>query len=360
VLESLIDRIYEAAGSPRLWVDAIQWLCNYAESDRSSLIVLPQVGTARWVASTAPKCQSNSALAPPTLRNTGRHPRLHMLAHTKFIQDVDSAFICCGGSDMCSSNEHPWRAGTAIQVPNGDLAIVTAERRAERGPYGTGLLSRLDALRPHLVRACHLSAQYGYERARVATTTLDHIGLPAAILTASGRILITNECLQASHGRIASGQNTESLFRNFSNSKLLHEAISGVADGRSVACTLPVRAISDHRAFVAHVHRIAKPDDDVFDASAIQLILKKIGAPPAPDNDLLHVLFDLTPAEARLLRALAGGLRLQIYAENTGVQASTVRSQLRSIFVKTGTNRQSELLSIVASISTFAGSSASR
>jgi DNA-binding CsgD family transcriptional regulator len=359
VLEALIDRLYEAAGSPKLWADAIQWFNRYAEADRSSLIVVPQSGSARWIASPSPECHSTSVVASTTLRNTGRNTQWQTLAHTRFVQDVDGAFACCG-SAACRSTELAWRAGTAIQLPAGDLAIVIAERCAESGPFETGVLSRLDALRPHLVRACHLSAQFGYERARVAAAALDHIGLPAAILTASGRILATNTCLQGNHERISSGQHSEVLFRHFSSSKSLQDAISLVADGRRHSSTLPVRANSDHRAFIAHIHRIPKPENDIFDTSAMQLILRKIGVPPAPDNDLLHLLFDLTPAEARLLRALAGGLRLQLYAENTGVQASTVRSQLRSIFIKTGTNRQSELLSIVASISTFSGASASR
>jgi hypothetical protein len=208
VLETLIDRMYEAAGSPKLWPDAIQCLSAYAESDRGSLVVLPQVGSPRWIASPVPECRTNSAVAPPSYRNTGRHAQWHPLAHSQFVRDVNGAFVCCG-SEMCHVNEPSWRVGTAIQLPTGDLAVVTAERRAEHGPFGACILSRLDALRPHLVRACHLSAQFGYERARITTTALDRIGLPAAVLTASGRILAMNNRLQASYEKTSSGQSTD-------------------------------------------------------------------------------------------------------------------------------------------------------
>jgi DNA-binding CsgD family transcriptional regulator len=52
----------------------------------------------------------------------------------------------------------------------------------------------------------------------------------------------------------------------------------------------------------------------------------------------------LSQAEARLLEALVGGTRLGDYAARTGVSLSTVRTQLAQVFLKTGENRQSDLI----------------
>lgn len=65
-------------------------------------------------------------------------------------------------------------------------------------------------------------------------------------------------------------------------------------------------------------------------------------APLSPE--VLAVLYQLTPAEARLAALLAGGAELKDIAGTLGVSLNTARSQLRSVFAKTGTRRQSELI----------------
>jgi DNA-binding CsgD family transcriptional regulator len=55
----------------------------------------------------------------------------------------------------------------------------------------------------------------------------------------------------------------------------------------------------------------------------------------------------LTPAESDVVAALAHGQNLAAIAEARGVSVSTVRSQLKAIFRKTGTSSQVELLAWV-------------
>lgn len=56
-------------------------------------------------------------------------------------------------------------------------------------------------------------------------------------------------------------------------------------------------------------------------------------------------IFGLTAAEARVAVQLAGGYSLAEIAETNGVNISTLRAQLRSVYAKTGTNKQAELVS---------------
>ena len=66
-----------------------------------------------------------------------------------------------------------------------------------------------------------------------------------------------------------------------------------------------------------------------------------------PDGPLRDVL-RLTPAEARLAQALFEGASLQEAATRFAVSPNTLRAQLSSIFGKTQTNRQSELVALLA------------
>ncbi|MGY6532771.1 helix-turn-helix transcriptional regulator [Glycocaulis sp.] len=56
-------------------------------------------------------------------------------------------------------------------------------------------------------------------------------------------------------------------------------------------------------------------------------------------------IFGLTAAEARVAVQLAGGFTLAEIAEANGVNISTLQAQLRSVYAKTGTGKQSELVS---------------
>ncbi len=58
-------------------------------------------------------------------------------------------------------------------------------------------------------------------------------------------------------------------------------------------------------------------------------------------------LYDLTDAEASLTNGLINGYTIEEIANNTGLAYSTLRGYLRSIFLKTNTNKQHELVSSV-------------
>ncbi|MDG9929383.1 MULTISPECIES: helix-turn-helix transcriptional regulator [unclassified Pseudomonas] len=63
--------------------------------------------------------------------------------------------------------------------------------------------------------------------------------------------------------------------------------------------------------------------------------------------ELLAELFQLTPAESRLAGLIAQGLSPEDCAARLGVSINTVRSQLRSLFRKTDTERQVELAGLL-------------
>jgi uncharacterized protein YhfF/DNA-binding CsgD family transcriptional regulator len=69
---------------------------------------------------------------------------------------------------------------------------------------------------------------------------------------------------------------------------------------------------------------------------------------PGPDQaDLYSRAFRLTPAEARLAVHLASSGSLRDAADTLSVTYNTARSQLRAIFDKTGTHRQTELMRVL-------------
>ena len=64
----------------------------------------------------------------------------------------------------------------------------------------------------------------------------------------------------------------------------------------------------------------------------------------------LEQALDLSAAEARLVSALCSGGTLVDAAEKLGISPNTAKTQLASAFSKTGTTRQSELISLVSAL----------
>lgn len=69
------------------------------------------------------------------------------------------------------------------------------------------------------------------------------------------------------------------------------------------------------------------------------------------DAGLLDALYGLTPAETRLAGELLMGDALPAIATRLGVGASTVKSHLKSLFAKTATHRQADLVKLLMSLS---------
>jgi DNA-binding CsgD family transcriptional regulator len=64
-------------------------------------------------------------------------------------------------------------------------------------------------------------------------------------------------------------------------------------------------------------------------------------------TDLLWRAFSLTESEARLAEALLNGATLADFAKEREVSKQTLRNQLVGVMRKTGTRRQSELVSLL-------------
>jgi DNA-binding CsgD family transcriptional regulator len=80
------------------------------------------------------------------------------------------------------------------------------------------------------------------------------------------------------------------------------------------------------------------------------LTLYDVRAPHRIDASAVAAVFDLTPAEAGVAAALAEGRSPFEIAASRRISITTVRSQLRALLGKTGTRRQTDLVSRLLSL----------
>ncbi|MBS0555788.1 MAG: hypothetical protein JSR27_00085 [Proteobacteria bacterium] len=85
-------------------------------------------------------------------------------------------------------------------------------------------------------------------------------------------------------------------------------------------------------------------------AAAAALFVHPITPQPQRKRAYLQQLFGLTDVEAQLVVTLAQGDNLVQAGERLGKSVATLRTQLRSVFDKTGTRRQAALLRLIGSL----------
>ena len=80
------------------------------------------------------------------------------------------------------------------------------------------------------------------------------------------------------------------------------------------------------------------------------LTLNVLGPKPGPPEAILAKAFHLTPSEATLACVIARGAPLQIAARELEIPWETARKRLKSVFAKTYTHRQSELVALLLQV----------
>jgi DNA-binding CsgD family transcriptional regulator len=125
------------------------------------------------------------------------------------------------------------------------------------------------------------------------------------------------------------------------------------------ACNFPHRASAFSVGAMPSGQRlqvrvVPAPDEQPLGVVGERLALTFLSQGSAPrDAQHLQQMFDLTSAEAELVKLLAQGMSLQACADARAVSISTARAQLSAVFSKTGTSSQAQLLSVVLAMPAF-------
>ena len=102
---------------------------------------------------------------------------------------------------------------------------------------------------------------------------------------------------------------------------------------------------SDLHLSLVPVSHVSAPA--VLGHSHFAILIDDTEAPQDVEEQTLVELFRLTPMEARVAAAIAGGLGVQEAARNLDLSVPTLRWHLQHVFQKTGTARQAQLVSRV-------------
>ncbi|BAT59356.1 bacterial regulatory proteins, luxR family [Variibacter gotjawalensis] len=248
-----------------------------------------------------------------------------------------------------------WSASTAICSTSQDIIVFDLEQRFDKGPIGRDTLSKLDDFRPHIARAALVASRLGMKQAHSAVGAFQLVGLPAAVITRTGRVLAANELLENLPGQVKIVANDKLHFENRSAQDVFLRAAAhgGLAPKAVLSFALP--ATEEAPAAVAQVIPLKGVSNDIFARGDAVLLISPLSQSAAPHADVVAALFDLTPAEARVARGIASGLTAEGIAASLSLSPHTVRSQVKAVLAKVGVKRKIELANLLGSVSTRFG-----
>jgi len=189
----------------------------------------------------------------------------------------------------------------------------------------------------------------GLEQARAMAETLGLLELPAAVLGANGRVLSSNSLLERMHTQFISAEGERLAISHRPADELFQAFLANsVRNGPDLnSYTIPVPATDDCVACVVHLLPVRRQARDIFTGAVNIFVVTLLSSPKAPPAHILHGLFDLSPAEARIAQRLVEGSSVEEIATAHDLSRETVRNQLKSVMAKTGTSRQAELVGLL-------------
>jgi DNA-binding CsgD family transcriptional regulator len=356
LIETLADDFYEAAMLPDLWPSVLLNLSTSVSSVGAVVLIADGTNAGRWVASDSIGTMVEEWIAGQWHLRSQRGARLVGLRKPGFVSDQeaftpDEMDADPGYTEFLRPRGLGWAAGTFVGMPTGDAAIVSIERRHDRGPFTPGEIEHLESLRPHLARSVLLAARLGLERARASVTALNAVGLPAALVKADARLIAANSLFERLDGSVVEFHFGRVSLVAHAADDVFSPRVRQIALGQQSACSLPIPAKGTVAAHIVHVLPVRKLARDIFTGAAGLIVVTPLASPGAPSAAVLEGLFDLTRAEARVASALGGGATIREISRQIGISEETVRTQLKAVFEKTGTRRQAELAGLLGGIS---------
>ena len=344
----LIERIYEAAAMPEQWPAVLQSVADAVDAF-GACFVHRTVGSGSWTLSSGMAEFGESYLAAGWIARDDRVPLVVAERYPGFRVDSDlwseadqrampiyRDFLLPRGLNASGA--------TFVQGSREDAVHIGVEGLASYTSAGAAV-PVLDAFRPHLARAISLSVQLGQVRDDGVVGGLEAAGVAAAVVSVDGRLRASNAAFARRLGSIFHTRAGRIRFADPFLQARLAEAIAAF-DGTN-ALSLAVGTGDEAPPFAIHLVPLRRGARDVVGWDGILMLVADAANASVPGADLLRLLFDLTPAEARVARMLAEGRSPTAAATALNITEATARTHLRRIFAKTGVGRQAELVRLL-------------
>jgi DNA-binding CsgD family transcriptional regulator len=206
-------------------------------------------------------------------------------------------------------------------------------------------------MQPHTAPSPAPSDQVAHDAARAAVGMLELVGLPAAVIGPTGRWTAINPRFERLIPNRASKRRGHLRLVSSTADALLCDSLARLAHERDWedVHAIPVPAADTRPPIILHVIPVRGPATDLLPGAVAIVIAAPVVSRDIPSVAVLQGLFNMTPAEARVTRAVAQRRTIVETARGLELSQETVRSQLKAALAKTGFTRKLDLAVMLTS-----------
>ena len=249
----------------------------------------------------------------------------------------------------------------AVMIRNKeDVSAIGLYRSEQDALYTEKEKKLLDLFLPHIRRSLNLFGrlQLAHTKTQTLQSSIDGLSSALVLLDQTRKVVFLNAAarrflkrcgdLSVRHDRLQAKAHADTVQLEHLTRRVTGASgarpIGGAVSIRRANGKLPLQVVgaplsSDNQAVVR----------DGPGAAALLVIHDPDGRIPIP-QEVVAALFGLTSMEGSLLLALGQGQTLRQYSEEHCVTYNTARTHLRSLFAKTNTSKQSDLVRLMSGL----------
>lgn len=351
-LQTLITLFYEGVLAPNGWEHALDQLARFTGSRAATLIMWDRLRNRSAVGEYSGLTNEIQLEYAQTFESMDIAKNFvdKLPLGEWFIDERDLGHWTISRSPFYQEFLNKYDLGSLMSCPflrngsqlHGFLALSGSSGRRDMNQ----VVNRLAPLMPHLQQAARLRIRFDElgRQAAISTQVLDRFRFPLMVCNSASEVLLANQAAQAwlRCPDCPLGSRAHELARV---RHIVHDAC-GLGKPAS-ASGQQFRKIGGGTQTLVAVPLPATAGQSVRDWNVTEpmalLFVNDMAYNHRPDDVLLKQMFDLTPAEIRLLALLQNGLTLRETAQQLGISIETVRSHLKSVFSKLGIRRQVDL-----------------
>lgn len=245
-----------------------------------------------------------------------------------------------------------YAAGAIVLREGAWLTEMYLQRGPQHPEFSRTEIDQFNLLIPHLQRAMQMRQRFAELQLgqNFLAGSLDVLAMPAFLFNELGQIVHYNQSasqLLSQRDHLHLDQNHLQTSDITTSRKLAVDISKAIRASRGDGHDLNSVVLlprSPQRPLMLMITPLQLRDSN---QGAALLFAFDPEATPALTASSIRRLFGLSEAESSLAIALCSGKHLENVAMERGTTINTVKSQLRNVFIKTGTKRQSELVSLL-------------
>jgi DNA-binding CsgD family transcriptional regulator len=358
-LVDIVGKFYEAAANPAVWPEALETLSS-AMNCRGALLTTPVFIPGGLVHTNSLRDAVGHFFEEGWYQHDVRNAAVkpHHYRNGFFSDHILFSEQELGKSEyyekFAKKADVPWfAAGGLIGELGNNSVAISLQRTSKQGFFTLDELSTLNTLLPRLVPVMTMASRLAELTGKSMVDGLQLAKQPAILLRPNGTIAYMNPSAETLIGQRFTIRHSRLSAPNSAENRQLQALIDQtcaaqarfMSSGQELKPVVLSATETDARLII-RAAPIRRSASDILAFSGVVLMISNLAPDIRLRPETLQHAFDLTRREAEVMALIGEGQHIQQIGVTLGISPETVRYHIKSVFMKTGTSRQSQLVGL--------------